>query len=176
MTLTAVVCGLLAGPGAGGASAKACANADREPDQVSQPALARATVCLLNEERAQRGLRKLAPSRRLSSAARSHTTDMVRGQYFAHVSRSGEDAVDRIRDTGYLRNAGRWTVGENLAWGSGVRGTPGEIMSAWMQSPGHRANILKPGFREVGVGIELKAPTETSSPAATYTTAFGTRS
>ena len=83
--------------------------------------------------------------------------------------------VDRLTRTGYMRGARAWTVGENLAWGSGTRSTPREIVAAWMHSPGHRANILQRRFREIGIGVVFDSPRGSSATAATYTTTFGAR-
>ena len=143
--------------------------------QASKRALASATVCLVNGERAERGLRPLRVNRRLSRAARVHARDMVRRDYFAHDSLSGDSFVDRIRRAGYLRGPRAWVVGENLAWGSGNRSTPASIVRAWMNSPGHRANILQRRFREIGIGLVLGAPENAGGPAATYATDFGAR-
>ncbi len=99
---------------------------------------------------------------------------MVTRRYFSHVSASGEDFVSRIKRAGYLRGARAWTVGENLAWGSGSLGSPAEIVRGWMQSPPHKANILNGRFREVGVGIALGVPLpEAEVVGATYNTGFG---
>lgn len=157
------------------ASAAPCANADDRAGDASETALAKSAVCLLNKQRARRGLRKLRLNARLSEAARRHTVDMVRRNYFSHTSRSGADVVDRLTRTGYMRGAHRWVVGENLAWGSGGRSTPRQIMEAWMNSPGHRANILQRRFREIGIGVILGAPRSHNGSAATYTTTFGAR-
>jgi len=157
-----------------GASA-ACAGADAQPGQTARTELARTTVCLLNQERGRRGLSRLSLDRRLSSAARAHTRDMVRRRYFAHVSRSGGDVVDRLNRVGYMRGARRWLVGENLAWGGGSRSTPRQIMRTWMHSPGHRRNILDSRFRELGIGVLAGAPVEAGAVSATYTTTFGAR-
>jgi uncharacterized protein YkwD len=156
-------------------SSDACANTSDRAGQASQRALIRSTVCLLNKERTKRGLRKLRLNHRLSVAARAHTLDMVRRHYFAHVSKSGRDVVDRLRSTGYLSHTRSWMVGENLAWGSGRLSSPASIVNSWMHSAGHRHNILTRGFREIGVGIVFKAPTSSYSTAATYTTTFGAR-
>lgn len=158
-----------------GASAS-CAGADARPGQAARTELARTTVCLVNNERSRRGLRRLSLDRRLSSAARAHTRDMVRRRYFAHVSRSGGDVVDRLNRVGYMRGARRWLVGENLAWGGGNRSTPRQIMRSWMHSPGHRRNILNPRFRELGIGVLGDTPVEAGRVSATYTTTFGARS
>lgn len=154
----------------------ACNHADTRPNGASETALAKSAVCLLNKQRARRGLRKLRLNARLSKAARRHTVDMVNRNYFGHVSKSGTDVVDRLARTGYMRGARNWTVGENLAWGSGTRSTPREIVAAWMKSAGHRANILQRRFREVGIGVVFQAPHGSSRAAATYTTTFGARS
>ena len=157
------------------AAAGACASSSAEPGDASRKKILRSTLCLLNVERRSHGLPKLRLNRRLSRAARRHAKDMVRADYFSHDSRNGSSFVDRIRRTGYLRSAQRWTVGENLAWGSGGRATPKAIMAAWMDSPGHRQNILTRSFREIGIGVVFGAPTRVGAPAATYATEFGAR-
>jgi len=158
------------------ASARTCKRADAEPNKVSHRVVVRSTVCLLNNERAARGLRKLSLSSQLGRAARVHSADMARRGYFSHDSRSGASFLDRIRRAGYLRRAQRWYVGENIAWGTGQLASPRAIVRAWMRSSGHRANILNGNFREIGVGISYNAPVRVPGHnAATYTTDFGTR-
>lgn len=158
------------------AASAACENTNARPGEASEAALAKSVVCLLNKQRSRRDIRKLRVNSALSAAARRHTVDMVTRNYFDHVSKSGADVVDRLTQTGYIGGARSWTVGENLAWGSGTRSTPREIVSAWMDSPGHRANILQRRFREIGIGVVFQAPNGASSTAATYTTTFGARS
>src|SRR5918999_4092295 len=140
------------------APAASCANASAVPTTVSMAAIRSSTLCLLNAERRRRGLRPLRRDRRLARAARRHARDMDARNYFNHTSRSGASFVDRIRRAGYLRGARGWSVGENLAWGTGGLGTPQAIVRAWMNSPGHRDNILNGRFREIGVGISPGAP------------------
>jgi uncharacterized protein YkwD len=158
------------------ASQEACEASGARMGEASEAQISRATLCLLNRERAQRGLHRLRLNGRLSLAADRHSRDMVRRGYFSHDSLGGGSFVERIRRTGYLSSARSWTVGENLAWGSGGRGTPEQILNAWMRSPGHRANILSGRFREVGIGVAEGAPRTVGGPAATYTTNFGARS
>jgi hypothetical protein len=98
---------------------------------------------------------------------------MVAKQYFDHVGKDGTDPVDRIRAAGYIPNLGIWTVGENLAWGTGALATPKEIVSAWMHSQGHRENILRPQFKEIGFGVVTGNPRSDNGAGATYTTTFG---
>ena len=164
----------LAGPAS--AAPAPCANADTKPGQGSEAVLATATVCLVNRERTRRGMRSLRTNARLSQAALSHTEDMVQKRYFEHVSKTGTDVVDRLLSTGYLGRVRSWLVGENLAWGTNSLSTPRQTVVNWMNSPGHRANILKRRFREIGIGVVFHAPSGTSDPvAATYTTTFGYR-
>lgn len=148
----------------GGTAALAATNA---------PLVKSAILCLLNAERTSRGLRALRSNSRLGRAATAHSGDMVRRKFFAHDSPSGTDVVDRVRRTGFIPRIGRWVVGENLAYGSGTLGQPAAIMRAWMESPGHRANILQRRFREVGIGVARGLPVSGVSGGATYTTDFG---
>ncbi len=164
----------LAGPAF--AAPAPCADATTLPGQASERVLAKATVCLVNRERTRRGMRALRVNRRLSQAALSHTEDMVEKRYFEHVSKSGNSVVDRLLSTGYLGGLRSWAVGENLAWGIDKLSTPRQTVTNWMDSPGHRANILNRRFREIGIGVVFHAPNRTRDPvAATYTTTFGYR-
>jgi uncharacterized protein YkwD len=160
--------------GATTAAAEACAGATARVSQVERDVMIGATLCLLNRERARHGLTPLRLSSRLSVAARRHSRDMVRRHYFSHTSRSGASFVTRIKRTGYLRAARSWSVGENIGWGSGAHSTPSSMVEAWMDSPGHRRNVLG-RFRHVGIGIRAGSPAGGYADAATYTTDFGRR-
>jgi uncharacterized protein YkwD len=152
----------------------ACSGANVSASQVSKRVLVRATLCVLNAERTRRDLRPLRLSDKLSTAARNHSRAMVRQKFFSHDSLDGTSFVDRIRRTGYLSGASSWSVGENIAYGSGSRSSARSIGRAWMNSPPHRANILSRSFREIGIGLALGTPV--GSGGATYTTDFGQRS
>jgi uncharacterized protein YkwD len=156
-------------------AARACQSANATPAQAAKRTMVRATLCTLNAQRARYGLSPLKLNKRLSKAARRHARDMVRRGYFSHDSLGGGTFVDRIRGTGYLRGAQRWSVGENLAWGTHGSSAPRAITTMWMNSPGHRANILSASFREVGIGLALGAPGAGGGPAATYATEFGAK-
>jgi uncharacterized protein YkwD len=153
----------------------AVAAASSAPRTAPTIRLARAAVCLINHRRIVRGLPRLRINNRLSKAAMWHTHDMVHRNYFGHVSRRGRDVVDRLYGARYLGGRFSWTVGENLAWGSGSRGTPRQIVRSWMKSSGHRQNMLNARFREIGIGVIANSPVRTDLPAATYTTTFGVR-
>jgi uncharacterized protein YkwD len=157
----------------GVAGATDCADADLQPDTTNLPAISGATFCLLNAERASRGLTVLKPDRRLQRAALAHGGDMVDHQYFAHEGRDGSQPAERIRAAGYLSDGGAWRIGENLAWGTGDLATPRAIMAAWMNSPGHRANILQRQYRQIGFGVVSGNPSAKDGSGATYVTEFG---
>jgi len=158
-------------------AATSCANADLVPTTENGPALRTATLCLLNEERATAGLKPLAANTQLRRAAQKHSLQMVRDSFFDHVSPAGTTLMSRVRTgTTYLRGALNFALGENIAYGSGYLATPANTLKGWMDSPGHRKNILNGRYRHVGVGVAMGAPgIEGGGPAATYTTAFGTR-
>ena len=82
---------------------------------------------------------------RLRRSARSHAEDMAEQQYFSHDSKDGRSPFDRMREAGYRGCA----MGENIAAG---QPTPASVMDDWIHSPGHCANILQPGFKQLGVG------------------------
>ncbi|MET0615934.1 MAG: CAP domain-containing protein [Thermoleophilaceae bacterium] len=162
---------LVAAPGA--SAAGACTSANASVKTATKRALVRATLCRLNAERARHRLSPLRLNRRLAAAARGHSRAMARRHFFSHDSLTGASFLDRIRGTGYLRGARSWSVGENIAYGSGRLSTPNAIGRAWMNSPGHRANILSRSFRSIGIGIAAGTPV--GRGGATYTTDFGRR-
>ncbi|HEY9439712.1 MAG TPA: sigma-70 family RNA polymerase sigma factor [Streptomyces sp.] len=100
---------------------------------------------LVNVERAKAGCAAVRTNDELETAAGNHSADMAARNYFSHTSLDGSDPGDRITAAGY-----RWsTYGENIAEG---QRTPAEVMDSWMNSEGHRANILNCAFKELGVG------------------------
>ena len=115
---------------------------------ISLNAKEKRVIELHNEARTNRGLRLLCADPELTRAARSHSREMVAKDYFSHYSYDGEGAGDRLERFGYDRGI----YGENIAGGSGTGGRPGPTFRRWMNSPGHRANILDGRFRPVGVG------------------------
>jgi uncharacterized protein YkwD len=151
-------------------AAAACRGAGAHPGSARISTVNRATVCLLNVERTKRGLAALKQNGKLDSASVGHSRDMVRRRYFEHG-----DFAARIKDSGYLRGASSWDIGENIAWGGGSYSTPRSIVNLWMHSPGHRANILNRRFKEIGIGVARGAPEKGQHDAATYTTDFGFR-
>jgi uncharacterized protein YkwD len=97
----------------------------------------------MNGVRAAHGLAPLRLDVRLQGAARFHSHEMLAGDVFEHGAFASRMA--RFHVTGSL-------AGENLAWGIGRSGTAAGIVAAWLASPEHRANLLRPSFTRVGVG------------------------
>lgn len=98
-----------------------------------------------NRHRAENGLAALALNAKLSSAAQAKVNDMFHQQYFEHIGPDGRGPSDWVSSAGYDYIA----VGENLALGN--FDSDADLVQAWMNSPGHRANILNKGFKEIGL-------------------------
>ena len=96
----------------------------------------------MNAARASNGLPPLRVDFHLVHAARGHSGDMMRRQYFAHGSLAGRAVASGARGP---------LFGEDLAWATGM--TPQWVVDHWLASPAHRAVLLRPGFRRVGIGI-----------------------
>ena len=133
-----------------------------------------AILCLHNQIRSQKGLPLLKDNAKLRKAAVGHSSAMVGQGYFDHVSPDGRTFVDRIIGAGYAKRNDGWTLGENLAWGTGELSTANGLMNAWMNSSGHKANILKKAYREVGIGIRIGVPSD-EAVGATVTADFGVK-
>ncbi|MGM9935998.1 MAG: CAP domain-containing protein [Candidatus Ornithomonoglobus sp.] len=119
------------------------APAPQAPSSVS--ALEKEVFELVNKERAANGLHSLTWADDLAAVARAHSQDMIDNNYFSHTNLSGESPFDRLRKAGISYTA----AAENIAYG---QRTPQAVMDAWMNSSGHRANILNSRVKEIGVG------------------------
>jgi uncharacterized protein YkwD len=162
----AVIAGVLASP---------CANTELTPSAENITLVRAAVMCLINRERAEHGLNPLVTNARLESAAEGHCAELISANYFAHISPDGETPVDRIRKTGYIPGPEvGYVIGENLAWGTYSLSTPQAIVSAWLASPGHLANILESQYKETGIGIVPAVPLSVGggSPGASYAQEF----
>lgn len=121
---------------------------------------------LINEERSLYGLEPLSFNATLNNAAIEHSKEMIEKDYFSHNSYDGTSFSERLSNAGYDLVC----VGENIA----LRYPPNLIAAhkAFMNSPGHRANILNPDFNEVGIGIWVGEYSGYSN-VAVYTQDFG---
>jgi uncharacterized protein YkwD len=157
------------------AAAMPCANAWTRPAHLTDAKAGQALLCLVNAERRRHGTSRLRAVARLRHAAASHSEDMADNNYFSHDAPDGRTVTDRIRATGYLSDARSWSVGETIAWGRARTGTPAAVVRMFLNSPPHRAILLDPGFRDLGVGIALGAPAGPEAGALTVTLDFGRR-
>lgn len=105
----------------------------------------RAILDIVNQERSKVGLLPLGFNIRLSAIAEGKAVDMINKQYFAHVSPSGTDVAKLAKTYGYEYIF----LGENLAMGDFFSSK--DVMEGWMNSPGHRANILNQNYTEIGI-------------------------
>ncbi|WP_431975742.1 CAP domain-containing protein [Micromonospora haikouensis] len=109
-------------------------------------AQAQEVVNLVNAERAKAGCGALKIDDKLMAAAQAHSQDQADHRKMTHDGSDGSDVGERLDRAGYAWRA----YGENVAWN---QQTPAAVMDAWMNSPGHRANILNCSFTEIGVGV-----------------------
>ncbi|HET7449123.1 MAG TPA: CAP domain-containing protein [Gaiellaceae bacterium] len=131
----------------------------------------------LNGIRAQHGLAPLRLNARLSAAAAQHSREMGVDGYFRHESADGSAFWKRIARYYATDHYGLWSVGENLLWSSPDVG-PTRAMEIWMHSPEHRANILSPRWREIGVAavhVSSAPGSYNGLPVTIVTTDFGVR-
>jgi uncharacterized protein YkwD len=166
--LLLVIALLLAAPAAAAAS---CANADADPEHVSPRSVRAAVLCLVNEQRAAHGVRALSPNRKLNRSARRYALQMAEKRFFSHTGLTGEAPAARVAAAGYRPSSGRWTIGENLAWGvHGVDETPRQTVIKWMNSPSHKHVLLLGVFKSIGIGIAT--PNPKGGRGTTYVTHF----
>ena len=116
-------------------------------------------VELVNAERSKAGCSPVKVNATLTEAAQKHSEDMAASRTMSHTGSDGSSPADRITRAGY-----NWsTYGENVAYGYS---TPAQVMAGWMDSPGHKENILNCAFEEIGVGL--------AQPNSYWTQNFGT--
>jgi uncharacterized protein YkwD len=137
-----------------------------------------ALVTQINNFRAARGLPRLRVSAALTTAANGHSAQMARLGFFSHNSANGGSFSQRIAQVYRARGFRSWSVGENLVWGGPAVGAP-RAFRLWLSSAPHRANLLSPRWREIGLGAvhSTSAPGVYGGRPATIVTAdFGARS
>jgi hypothetical protein len=127
-----------------------CAGADATYSGSNLAALRATVICLTNRERVARGMAPLNEESHLDAAAQGHSEDMATNNYFDHTDLSGGKPWDRTKAAGYPSG---W-IGENIAAGYG---SPFLVMTGWMKSSGHCANILNSPYVDIGIGISKKS-------------------
>ncbi|MCX6644957.1 MAG: CAP domain-containing protein, partial [bacterium] len=122
-------------------------------------------LSLLNQDRANNGLAPVAMDETMNTVAQYHAQDMSDQQYFDHINLDGWTPWKRMDYFGVTYFA----AGENIAVG---QDSPGEVETAWMNSTGHRANILNESFGKVGLGIVPTSPGDTYAPGYYWVQVF----
>lgn len=120
------------------------------PNAAPLQSLEDEVIRLVNAERSKNGLAPLTKNWQASRVARYKSQDMIDKNYFAHQSPTYGSPFTMMQSFGLKFSA----AGENIAYG---QRTASEVMNAWMNSPGHRANILSAAYTEIGVGAAKKA-------------------
>jgi uncharacterized protein YkwD len=155
----------------------AAAHSASDSPASGSSALERGILDELNAIRHRHGLAPLVHSESLSTAARSHSAEMLRFGFFQHDSRDGTSFSQRIRRHYSPAGYQSWATGENLLWAS-LRTGPQRAITMWMASPPHRRNLLDSRWREVGIAAvqSASAPGAFGGRATTAITAdFGVR-
>lgn len=106
----------------------------------------RSLLAAVNEARAAHDLRPLRVDTKLVHAARAHSTTLLREDVFTHGAFAARIARSGARGPAF---------GENLAWGTGSYASAKSIVRSWLDSPGHRANLLRPGWDRIGIGARV---------------------
>ena len=133
------------GSGSGSGSGDNGGSTDQGGSTDEITALENEVTKIVNARRAENGCGAVTTNEKLRTASRGHSQDMAKQDYFDHTSLDGRSPWDRAGAAGY-KNA----IGENIAKG---QRTAAQVMESWMNSDGHRKNILNCAAKEVGVGL-----------------------
>jgi uncharacterized protein YkwD len=148
------------------APVEACPN--QTTPGLTAAAQAEVMLCMTNFARATNGLAPMVANKQLGRAAESKSGDILGCDEFSHEA-CGRAFTFWDQRFGYLK--GCWKAAENIAWGTGTFSTVRSIMTAWLESPEHHANILGP-YREVGIALRV-GELEGNEEAAVWTQDFG---
>ena len=155
---------------AGGGKVKRCGGG-----KIFLNAKEKETFIRHNKIRRNHDLRTFCVHPKLQRAARAHSKDMIRRDYFSHNTKGRGSFEKRLKRFGYTPKGFKYyTVGENIAGGNGPYSEPAKIMRGWMKSTGHRRNILNGKFRQIGIGTHT-GTYKRHKEWTMYTADFGTR-
>lgn len=121
------------------------------PDRIT--AMEDEVTSLINQERTKAGCQTVRTDERMRTAGRAHSADMAKNNYFSHTGLDGSSFVDRLARAGYPRSG---AAGENIAYGYR---TAADVVNGWMNSEGHRNNILNCSAKTTGVGLAYRGNT-----------------
>lgn len=139
---------------------------------LDQASAEQAMLCLTNYARAQAGLAPLTANAVLDQAGAAKLQADLSCAEFSHTPCG--NPFESVFAT-YLAGATSYQIGENIAWGTGSYGTARQTMDGWLNSPGHRENILTPEFRELGIGYAANQTFQGYGGATLWSQEFGTR-
>lgn len=103
----------------------------------------------INKVRQEKGLKSLQNNEKLAEVARNYSRQMAEKNFFSHTGADGSTVSQRVEAAGIIY----WVVGENLFKGTNITQPVKIAVEGWLESPGHRANIMRPWFTETGVGV-----------------------
>jgi uncharacterized protein YkwD len=154
-----------------------CPGSGLHPTWANALKVAKATLCLIDIRRVSRGRPMLRANSTLVHIAERQVNKMVRMDYFADVGPTGQTPLSLVAASPYPHRRGWFSVGQNLAWGTGAEVTPARIVQAWMSDPPHRRIMLDPHYRDAGVAVYPGTPAVvgTGEQGATYAMEFGVR-
>jgi len=160
---------LAVGPAVAPAGA-ACPQAGAHPHEIPLPKLRKAVTCLINHERSRRGRVRLSPSGTLQDAAQGHNDVMLDKDCFRHDCPGEPGLGRRLKRSGYIKPHRTTRFAEDL----GYESTPRKMVKLWLHSRFNRHNMLRAGFRDIGVGVGWGAPKRgvDDRDFATYTVVF----
>jgi uncharacterized protein YkwD len=157
---------------------QSCPDGDLQPAADTIQRVDAAIVCLLSGQRQAQGVAAFSRNPHLDHSAAFQSADMVNHHYFAHEAGDRPTLLERVLGSGYFIGATAGLYAEDLAVGPTVEATARNVVSAWMQSPDHRANILDTRLREVGIGAAFANPDPAfyaNYPSTVYAADFGRR-
>ena len=132
-----------------------------------QPSFTQQVLDLTNQQRANAGCAPLTMSFQLNSAAQKHARDMSERDFFSHTGSDGSTPQSRVTNVGYFGS-----IGENIAAGMA---TPQAVVDGWMNSPGHRENILNCSFRSIGLAYIFESDDHFGPYCHYWTQVLGTQ-
>lgn len=126
-----------------------CPPVDEPPVDGTLAAMEVEAFNLVNQQRVNNGLAALTMNEAVRTVARNHSQDMVDRNFFSHTNPDGDSPFDRLAHAGITYS---W-AGENIAMNQGYSNPAETAVTGWMESTGHRENILRPQFTQTGMGI-----------------------
>jgi uncharacterized protein YkwD len=154
-----------------------CPGSGLSPTAANARKVAKATLCLIDIRRASRGRSQLRANSTLVHIADRQVLKMLHMDYFADIGPTGQTPLSLVAASPYPKRGAWFSVGQNLAWGTGEDTSPARIVAAWMTDPPHRKIMLDPRYRDAGVAALPATPAVvgTGEQGATYAMEFGVR-